>query len=817
MKTKSRAAAIPLLRLTGEQAALAGPKAAGLAALARAGFPVPEGWVIPAGAEPDFEELGRLIGDGAVAVRSSGIAEDLDDASFAGMYETVLNVRGATAFRDAFRRCLESASDDRAVRYRRQKAHTGEARMGVLVQRMVAADAAGVAFSANPVTGDREEVLVSATRGLGDRLASGEVTPDEWVVRGATATCRTAAQGAISVEQAAAVAELARRVEAHVGRPQDIEWALADSRIFLLQARPITTLGEDAEVGPVPVEPPAGFWERDPSHYPAPLAPVTRGWFLAEQNAMNRRIFAEAGMLADAIEQVEIGGWVYNRMAPLGGEPPPLPRWLAALIFPLIARAVPVFRDRIARLVDLERRDGRWPLIERWRTELRPAWETRLAGLREVDVTAMTGFDLAEHLAGVRRLLLEGIELHHTVHMLDIMEPVKLLLFCRDHLGWDTSQAIQLLCGLSEMSTEPGRRLNELARLALSNQAVGELLHDIDHDTERRIASADARLAGALAAYRRTYGCRALAIDVMQPTLAERPELTLGLLRDQLLRAYDPDGEEAAAAERREAAAHAARDALAGRPDELAEFERLLGRARQTYPLREDNEFYLVSAPLAFLRYALLAGGRLLVEGGSLDHADDVFFLEWEEVLDAVRTGAGDLRPAVRRRRAERAWVEAHPGPASFGRRPPPPPPAIGVPRAVKENLRVLSMGMELIFAQDWVALGQGTASSHLNGIPASAGTYTGTARVIVDESQFGKIRAGDVLVCPTTSPVWSVIFPSVGALVTDAGGVLSHPAIIAREYGIPAVVATGNATELVRDGDTVCVNGLQGVVEVLR
>jgi rifampicin phosphotransferase len=817
MKTKSIAATVPLLRLTNEHAALAGAKAANLGALAHAGFPVPEGWVILAGTEPDFEELSRLIGDGPVAVRSSGIAEDLDGASFAGMYETVLNVSGAAALRDAFRRCLESASGDRAVHYRSQKAHTAEARMGVLVQRMVAADAAGVAFSVNPVTGDREEALVSAVRGLGDRLASGEVTPDEWVVRETTVRCRTASKGAIGDEEAAAIGALARRVEAHFGRPQDIEWALEGGRIYLLQARPITTLGDAAAVGPVAVEPPAGFWERDASHFPVPLAPVMRGWYLAEQDAMQRRIFAEGGMLADALEMIEIGGWVYNRLAPLGGEPPPLPRWLAALMFPIMARAIPVFRDRIARLVAVERSDGLWPLIERWREELRPAWETRLAELRDLDLSAMGRGDLAEHLVGVRRLALEGTELHHTIHMLDIMEPVKLLLFCRDHLGWDTGRAVQLLCGLSEMSTEPGRRLNELARLARSNPAVVELLQDIDRHSERRIGSVDPGLGGALAAYQRTYGCRALVLDVMQPTLAERPELTLGLLRDQLLRAYDPQAEAAEAAQRRDAAARSAREALAGRRDKLAEFDTRLSRAIQTYPLREDNEFHLMNAPLAFLRYALLAGGRLLVECGSLGVVDDVFFLEWEEVLDALRTDAGDLRPAVRRRRAERAWVEAHPGPASFGRRPPPPPPAIGVPREVRENLRVLATAWELIFAHDQVAPRRAMDAPQLHGIPASAGTYTGTARVVLDQSQFGKIRAGDVLVCPTTSPVWSVLFPSVGALVTDVGGVLSHPAIIAREYGIPAVVATGNATELIRDGDTVSVNGLQGVVEVVR
>ncbi|HKF76742.1 MAG TPA: PEP/pyruvate-binding domain-containing protein [Candidatus Dormibacteraeota bacterium] len=817
MTTKSSAAAIPLLQLTGEQAALAGAKAASLAELAQAGFPVPEGWAIPAGTEPDIDELCQVIGDCPVAVRSSGIAEDLADASFAGMYETALNVSGAQALRDAVRRCLESGSGERVIRYRSQRAHTNEARMGVLVQRMVAADAAGVAFTLNPVTGDRDEVLVSAVRGLGDLLAAGTVTPDEWVVRDGSARCRMASQRAISEEQAAAVAALARRVEAHFERPQDIEWAIADGRLFLLQARPVTTLDHGAPPLPMPVEPPAGYWERDASHFPEPLAPVTR-WWPAEQTAIFRRVFAEGAVLADGLDCTEIGGWVYTRLAPLGGvEPPPLPSWLAALMFPVLTRAIPLFRDRIRRLLDIERSNSRWPLVERWHGDLRPAWEARIAELRGIDLDALAGPGLAEHLVRRRELFLEGLELHHSIHLLDVAEPVKLLLFCEDHLGWDACRAIQLLCGLSEMSTEPARQLSELAELARHQPAVIELLQHVDRDTAQRIADADAQLAAALAAYQHRYGCRALRLDVLEPTLEECPELTLDLLADQFRRAYDPQAEATAVAERREAVVRAARAALASRPDRLAEFERLLRRATQTYPLREDNEFLLVSAPLAFLRYALLAAGRRLAGSESLDRSDDVFFLEWEELLDALGADAGDLRPSVRRRRAERAWVRVHPGPASFGRRPPAPPPLIGVASEVRENLRVVTAAMELIIAPNQPDRMQADGSPDLVGVPASAGTYTGTARVIVDESQFGRIRAGDVLVCPTTSPVWSVLFPSVGALVTDAGGVLSHPAIIAREYGIAAVVATGNATERIREGDRVRVDGVRGVVEILR
>src|SRR6266536_1537798 len=227
----------------------------------------------------------------------------------------------------------------RAVRERprRSRGAGREVAMAVLVQPIVAAEAAGVAFSADPVTGDRDTVVVSAVRGLGDRLVAGGASPDEWVARGAAATCRAAPEGAIDAKVAADVAALARRVEARLGAPQDIEWALAGGELVLLQARPITALPDQAPVPvPVPVEVPPGFWEREASHAPKPWTPMTLSALGQARSRATRGAFAEFGLLAETLEFAQIGGWEYTRLVPLGGKDRPAPpAWLMPLLIRL--------------------------------------------------------------------------------------------------------------------------------------------------------------------------------------------------------------------------------------------------------------------------------------------------------------------------------------------------------------------------------------------------------------------------------------------------------------------------------------------------
>jgi pyruvate,water dikinase len=226
--------------------------------------------------------------------------------------------------------------------------------------------------------------------------------------------------------------------------------------------------------------------------------------------------------------------------------------------------------------------------------------------------------------------------------------------------------------------------------------------------------------------------------------------------------------------------------------------------------VREDNEFFTLSSPLALVRYAVLEMGRRMVANSQIDERDDAFFLEFEELKDAFRHGS-DQHSTIGHRRGEWAWVDAHPGPASYGE-PPGPPPSFDVlpPEARYVNEGTLWY-VEHVLGQPMIQ----DDSDTIHGHAASPGQYTGTVRVIAGETEFSKIRPGDVVVCPITSPVWSVVFPSMGALVTDTGGILSHPAIIAREYRIPAVVGTNNATGLLHDGQTVTVDGSAGTVRV--
>ena len=816
--TSDRAVASLSVILRGDLPAV-GAKAANLGELLQAGFPVPDGFVIHSHA---FGKAGKLassareevraalasLGGGAVAVRSSGVAEDMPDASFAGQYESVLGVTGPDAVLAAIQHCWESGMNPRVQTYQASR-RLDSAPMAVLVQCMVEADAAGVAFTANPVSGDRKETLVSAVRGLGERLVSGEATPDEWSIRDGRAARRNSPEHAITRAQALEVAALARQVEAYFGAPQDIEWALAGRRLFLLQARPITVLPSIA-VTPSPelLEVPLGYWQRDASHWPEPTSPVFR-FIFPHITRVSRELDC---VPLEEVTQREIGGWLYVRLVPIGGkerkQPPP---WLARLLLPVMFRVVPQLRAAASRAEDFLGSDRCGELMETWYREWLPAAAASIQELQDVDRRALDDIALEQHLAATVAFNRETWRQHLLLHMADLPLPAELAFFCQDELGWDDMATFEILSGLSSKTTEPAYRLAELAEIARRRPAVEHLLQS-GRATLANLEAADAEFGAAFRDYQRSYGCRALRLDPAEKTVAECPELVVGLIRDQLQRRYDPGAESAAHQQRRESALSRARKALARRPTSVTErFEYLAARAQRAYPIREDNEFYLVSAPMALLRYALLEVGRRLTERRQVRRAEDVFFLEIDEVSAALRA-ADDCNGLVERRRGEQAWVKAHPGPDHYGENPGGSPSLDGLPSAMARLMRFLLWGTERLLTS---TAGEDSDAARLAGVAGSAGSYRGPVCVIKNEAEFGKIRVGDVLVCPSTSPVWSVIFPSVGALVTDAGGILAHAALIAREYRVPAVLATCVGTEILRDGQIVTVDGTMGVVHL--
>ena len=738
-------------------AAVIGRKAAVLADLTGAGFQVPAGFAVETSARhADIaEELAtalRELGDGPVAVRSSGVAEDLAGRSFAGQYESVLDVRGPDAVLEAIQTCWASADADRVAVYRGD-GERGE--MAVLIQRMVPADAAGVAFSADPVTGDPDVVLVSAVKGLADKLVGGSRSGDEWRVRDGQAFLTGGAGSAVDAEQVVAIAALARAVAAHHGTPQDIEWAYAGGELFLLQARPITTLDAVAQI-PIPIEPPEHFSIRDVN--------TVRPWTRL-QTSLFLPVFSDAAQhvfrftTGGTPYASSIGGWTYLT------NPPITP-----------AEQTRRMERNAARIAAGEPR----ALVERWNAEWKPAFRDRLATLRPVAPADLDDAALRAHLGELIVLFGRLHDVYFRLTGAAIVLLAELGVACRDLLGWTPAQTLRLRGGLRGDHMAATAEVAELARL--------------DED--------DPGFEAAFRRYRDAYGHRTLGFDLTQPTLAEQPGVLLNLVRQQRDAPLDLTRERAALEARRNAA-------LAEIPDDVRPrlADALAGSDLGT-PVRDEKVYYAVSL-WALLRYALLDLGRRLAAAGLIDRPDEVWHLHLNTALAALDQGA-PLHEEVRLGRGRHAWAVAHPG-----------PPFYGAPPAGPADLGSLSPGARHVadLAQWSMSLRGGPGAvpreddGALHGLAASAGVHTGPARVIRDITEFGKLRRGDVLVCPETTAQWAVLFPSVGALVTDRGSVLSHPAIISREYGVPAVLATGNATSTFTDGQLLTVDGTTGVV----
>ncbi|HXR42286.1 MAG TPA: PEP/pyruvate-binding domain-containing protein, partial [Acidothermaceae bacterium] len=462
--------------------AVSGGKAACLAALVREGFAVPEGIVVTAPACAQFAggqvslelraeiaEAVSALGGGPFAVRSSAFDEDSSTASFAGQYLSVLNVSTDTADVDpvveAIRDVVASVSAEGVRAYRSRLGENAEPSIAVLVQRQVAADAAGVAFTADPVTGDRGATFVSAVRGLGDRLVNGEVTPQQWVVREGATECVAPGEGpALTAAQAMAVAGLAERVAAQVGAPQDVEWAIAGGVVHLLQARPITAL-------PIPptVDLPTGTWIKETGRRTDLITPFGASVALPLVSAGLASAFAEAGSLVERIDMRSIGGEVYLRIAPVGGHAgPPPPSWVLGIL----ARVVPSLRARCRaarHAVDAQTVET---LVSRWYAQWRPQILESTEKLAAVDITALSDAELAAHLSASIELLGDGLTMHFQLVPPYALALYRLVSTCEEMLGWGLADTLELLAGASGTTSEPTRALAEVAALVSDSVAV---------------------------------------------------------------------------------------------------------------------------------------------------------------------------------------------------------------------------------------------------------------------------------------------------------------------------------------------------------
>ncbi|HZD68361.1 MAG TPA: PEP/pyruvate-binding domain-containing protein, partial [Actinomycetes bacterium] len=543
---RSSATARVVFRIDEEEArdpGLAGHKAANLARLTALGFPVPPGVVVSADAVDEIRALNtvpqdlrdrlaldlRDLGGGPVAVRSSGLAEDLPGASFAGQYETFLGVEGLDAVAEAVVRCAMSARSERVVAYaagRVEDADLAGPRMAVLIQAMVPAEAAGVAFTADPVTGDRGEVLVSAVRGLGERLVGGAATPDEWRVRDGQARQVAGPEGAIDARDAARIAANAAAVEAAFGQPQDVEWAIAQGQLFLVQTRPITALPRPPEIVP----PAEGSWEKDEEHYPMPLTPFGASVYLPAVEQGLAAMLDTWGLPMQRVLQRSFGGEIYTRAVPLGGKDRKPPPWWVVW---MVMRVAPPLRRR-AKRIDQALRD-RLPerLIEEWPGS-REQFRRDAAALHAVDLRTLSDQQLLAHMDRALELLRRGEAAHFALVPPYAIAVYELGKACQELLGWAPAETLALLAGNSEASSEPGRALRDLAAAVASSPAAVGALEGAGNDLLDGLRAAAPEVAILVEAYLEGYGHRTFSYDPGDPTLAERPALLAALLRARI-------------------------------------------------------------------------------------------------------------------------------------------------------------------------------------------------------------------------------------------------------------------------------------------
>lgn len=821
----------PLRAFGRDDLALAGGKGANLGELVRAGFPVPDGFVVTTRAydqaaselDPQLFDAAATSGDGSVvreafatvaiptelrtaisrayeelggglvAVRSSATAEDLPGAAFAGLQDTVLNVVGEEALVDAVRRCWGSLWTDRAIAYRHKRdLDSAVVRMAVVVQRMVPAETAGVLFTANPVSGERGEIVVDASSGLGEAVVSGAVTPDHYVLDAEgrlkrwtpgrrEVVIRALPEGGVQRVEgeasadptplpAAVLGELAglgTRIGAHFGRPQDIEWAHADGRVWVLQARPMTALPPP----PIPLSSVQRTLGRTLLEYvpvrPYPLDMST--WVPYGPVGQMARIVRSLGFRIGPSDVFQEEDGVVVRLVPVSPRP----------TFDLVAAPF-----RLAR-----RALGYDP--QRWMDDPRV---TRL--LKEND--ALTKLDLAalpwRRLIEIPREALALVEPVADLRLdyiprvgLSIVRLLALLVALRR-----TKLIGDLLLGVFNKTSESIRALRELADEVRTDPVLAEAFATREPAALVEALNEDpafARFGEKFRAFLAEYGHRETETPVlMSPgTWEEAPETVLGLIKVLAQRGADEDDLVDGLGNAAERYQRAVEETLAHprlRSDSSrARVRRWIEAARVGLAFREDTHFYFTK-PLPVLRRSLLEIGRRLSEAGVLREAEDVFHLRLEE-LEAIRTmpppasDAERLRALVRARSAKRDELA-------------------GVPL----------LNPMLVYgdsAPDGDAL--------VTGLPAVSGRVTGTVKVVRGPSEFGKLEPGDVLVCPYTNPAWTPLFQRAAAVVVDTGGPTSHAAIIAREYGLPTVMGTRNGTTVLRDGQRVTVDGHAGRV----
>ena len=759
------------------------------------------------------------VGDGvAYTVRSSATAEDLPAASFAGQHDTYLNVTGTGAVLDRVRACWASLFTDHAVIYRlRNGVDHRTVRMAVVIQRLVEPDASGVLFTADPATSNRTMTTVEATLGLGEALVSGRVKTDAYrvhddqIVERSIAAKRLAVhasrsggtheapvdperqtRAALTDTQVLALARLGRHIESHFGVPQDIEWCLADDVFQIVQTRPITAL------------------------FPIPPA--------ADDNNHVYVSVGHAQMMTDPMRPLGLSMWQLTTPAPMAEA---AGRLFVDVTTPL---ASPAGRDGLLEVLghgDPLTRDALETVIDRGGFLPPPAEPARVpprhggSPVEPIDPDPSIVTELIDHnrasVAKLRRDIgsKSGTDLFDFI--LDDLQTLRGLLFdprsnqvfmtamqatwwINDHVSeWlgDRNAADALTQSApNNVSSEMGLALLDVADVIRPHPDVVTYLEHVGADDGflDRLDELDGGSAArdAIAAYLDEYGMRCVGeIDITRPRWSERPSALVPALIHNV-RHFEPGAASRRFEQGRSEAATAEHDLLErlrALPDgnqRAADTKREVDRLRTFIGYREYPKYGMICRYFLY-KQALLREADRLTAAGALDEPHDIYYLRFDELRDAVDTDHVD-RDLIAERKS--AFI-------SFG--------ALTPPRVLTSDGEAVSGS----YRRDDLPPGA------LIGLAVSAGTVEGRARIVSDMAD-ADLEPGDILVTAHTDPSWSPLFVSIAGLVTEVGGLLTHGAVVAREYGLPAVVGVDHATQRIEDGQRIRVNGTDGSIELL-
>ena len=750
----------------------------------------------------------------AVAVRSSATAEDLPGASFAGQQETYLNISGADRVLEATKKCWASLWTARAIGYRLHQGIGVEGvALAVVVQLLVNAEAAGILFTANPINGERDQSVINAAWGLGEAVVGGAVTPDTVTVNKLTGRLiqrETAEKSVMTVrtesgtqeqpvpdllknvpvlsdEQAAQLARYGAQIEALFGLPMDIEWALADGKFAILQARPITAM-PDAPIEWILPDPKGTYMRTSVADLmPKPLSPlfVTLGISaqLRQMQSVGKRMTGKDPVLApDYLTSI-------NNYAYMNAYFPPRSWWW------ILTGLIPMYPKLIGKGAAL------------WREGFYPEYQAIIAGKVDhpsADLSAAELWRQAQELVEASAQYTCGL-MFATMGASAGSEG--LLTKAYDKLAKQEGdpEANTLLMGWDNIPVRAEKSLYDIAMWARENEELARyLLNTPSHELVAMLEQPDScptslypEFAARFQRHLENFGHIVFQLDFAEPLPLDHPEMMLENIKMYLLgKGVNPHERQKNSEQRRIQTTDMMLKRLKGL--KRWAFQKALNWGQSMAEVREDA---LAEIGLAYpkLRELLHELGRRFVAAGAIQQAADIFWLEKDEISACVLkvehnqtlenfSGRVDSRKAYYERVRQIT-----------------PPPMM----PMKERVMGIKIEAFITYTEE------AQAGEVLKGVPTSAGKVTAPARVLHGPEDFDQMRPGDILVAGTTTPAWTPLFAMASAVVTDIGGPLSHGSIVAREYGIPAVMGTGVATRRIQSGQMITVDGSAGIVTI--